>query len=131
MKPQVEKEAARMRAWADRHKTRQRSRIAEAAATLEAKAKTQNLGTEEVSKLTGATLRQLQWWDEQNLISVQRKLGDRVYTPEDTSKVQMLIELRTRGISLQKCRKLLKTDIPTVRTICEALDVLRSAGVNF
>jgi DNA-binding transcriptional MerR regulator len=89
-----------------------------------------NLTTSEVAKLTGATLRQLQWWDEQNLITVRQDGHSRIYTLEDARRVKTVVELRKRGISLQQCRKLMKHETLTVQGIIDALDVLRKLKVR-
>ena len=84
-----------------------------------------NLTSNEVAKLTGATLRQLQWWDEQGLIVVRQEGHSRIYTPEDARRIKLVVEMRKRGISLQRCRKLMQYKTLSVESICDALDVLK------
>jgi DNA-binding transcriptional MerR regulator len=62
----------------------------------------------QVSQLTGATARQLQWWDERNLLAPTEKKGHRRgYSVEDVRSVMLILELRKRGISIQQIRTLL------------------------
>lgn len=92
---------------------------------LAERAQTQNLTTEEAAKLSGASLRQLQWWDEQGLVQVRHDGHKRIYMPEDTRKVIVIAQLRTRGLSLQQCRRLMRHGTGTVQGIVDALDVLK------
>ena len=62
----------------------------------------------EVVKLTGITLRQLQWWDERGIVSPSRKGHRRVYSMEDLAEVAVICELRKRGFSLQRMRKVVR-----------------------
>ena len=97
---------------------------------LTARAKTENLGSAEVARLTGASLRQLQWWDEQRCLMVRHKGHKRIYTPEDTAKVWTLVRLRRQGISLQRCRKLLSRHrVEKLQELVEAADVIRGFGL--
>jgi DNA-binding transcriptional MerR regulator len=89
-----------------------------------------NLTSKQVAKLTGATLRQLQWWDEKRLVMVRHDGHSRVYTPEDARRVKTVVDLRKRGISLQQCRKVMKHETLTVQGIIDALDVLRKLKVS-
>lgn len=86
-----------------------------------------NLTSNEVAKRTGATLRQLQWWDEQKLIMVRHQGHQRVYTPEDARKVAAVVQLRRHGFSLQRCRRFWKlfADPEAVQPILDACELLR------
>jgi DNA-binding transcriptional MerR regulator len=59
----------------------------------------------EVVALTGITLRQLQWWDERGIVVPARDGRRRLYSMEDLSEVAVICELRQRGFSLQRMRK--------------------------
>jgi DNA-binding transcriptional MerR regulator len=59
----------------------------------------------EVTQLTGITLRQLQWWDEQNIVAASRNGHRRVYSFDDLAEIAILRDLRRRGFSLQKIRR--------------------------
>jgi DNA-binding transcriptional MerR regulator len=71
----------------------------------------------EVAAMTGLTARQLQWWDSRRLfapaIAPQRtKAGgftERRYTAIDVLELQVLGDLRRRGFSIPRLRRLLAT----------------------
>jgi DNA-binding transcriptional MerR regulator len=71
----------------------------------------------EVASLTGLTARQLQWWDSRRLflpaIAPQRTeaggFTERRYTPLDVLELQVLADLRRRGFSVPRLRRLLST----------------------
>jgi DNA-binding transcriptional MerR regulator len=71
----------------------------------------------EVAGLTGLTARQLQWWDAKRLfvpaIGTHRTeaggFTERRYTPLDVLELQVLADLRRRGISVARLRELLAT----------------------
>jgi DNA-binding transcriptional MerR regulator len=62
----------------------------------------------EVVSLTGISLRQLQWWDERRIVMPSREGRRRLYSIEDLSEVTVICELRRRGFSLQKVRKVMR-----------------------
>jgi DNA-binding transcriptional MerR regulator len=68
-------------------------------------AKTWNSAT--VSRMTGATLRQLQWWDEQGLVWPRIDGHTRRYTAAQFQAVRLVIELRRKGVPLSRIRNLL------------------------
>jgi len=71
----------------------------------------------EVASMTGLTARQLQWWDSRRVflpaIGTQRTQAggftERRYTPLDVLELQVLADLRRRGFSIPRLRRLLKT----------------------
>jgi hypothetical protein len=71
----------------------------------------------EVAQLTGLTARQLQWWDARRLfppaLAPRRTSAggftERRYTPIDVLELQVLAELRRRGFSVPRLRRLLAT----------------------
>jgi DNA-binding transcriptional MerR regulator len=71
----------------------------------------------EVGQLTGLTARQLQWWDARRLfraaIAPQRTdaggFTERRYTAMDVLELQVLADLRRRGFSIPRMRRLLST----------------------
>jgi GNAT superfamily N-acetyltransferase len=79
----------------------------------------------EVASLTGLTARQLQWWDARRLFlpaiaSHRTEAGgftERRYTTLDVLELQVLADLRRRGFSIPRLRRLLSTlrDIFSVR----------------
>jgi DNA-binding transcriptional MerR regulator len=69
----------------------------------------------EVAALTGLSARQLQWWDSRRLFvpairSHRTEAGgftERRYTPMDVLELQVLADLRRRGFSIPRLRRLL------------------------
>jgi DNA-binding transcriptional MerR regulator len=64
--------------------------------------------TREVVELTGISARQLQWWDECRIVVPARQGHRRVFSVDDLAEVAVICELRARGFSLQKIRKVLR-----------------------
>ncbi len=62
----------------------------------------------EVVVLTGISLRQLQWWDERRIVVPAREGHRRLYSTEDLAEVAVICELRRRGFSLQRVRKVVR-----------------------
>ena len=58
-----------------------------------------------VVELTGISLRQLQWWDERGIVVPARDGHKRIYSLDDLAEVAVICELRERGFSLQKMRR--------------------------
>jgi DNA-binding transcriptional MerR regulator len=64
--------------------------------------------TREVIQFTGITPRQLQWWDERGIVVPARQGHRRLYSMEDLAEVAVICELRRRGFSLQRVRKVMR-----------------------
>ncbi|MFZ0285161.1 MAG: MerR family transcriptional regulator [Terriglobales bacterium] len=64
--------------------------------------------TREVIQFTGITPRQLQWWDERGIVVPAREGHRRLYSMEDLAEVAVICELRRRGFSLQRVRKVMR-----------------------
>lgn len=62
----------------------------------------------QVASLTGITLRQLQWWDEHGIVVPARDGHRRLYSPEDLAEIAVICELRRKGFSLQRVRKVMR-----------------------
>jgi DNA-binding transcriptional MerR regulator len=62
----------------------------------------------DVVALTGITPRQLQWWDERRIVVPARKGRRRLYSMEDLAEVAVICQLRRRGFSLQRVRKVMR-----------------------
>jgi DNA-binding transcriptional MerR regulator len=62
----------------------------------------------EVVTLTGMTPRQLQWWDERGIVVPLRAGRRRLYSFEDLAEVAVIGQLRSRGFSLQRVRKVMR-----------------------
>ena len=71
----------------------------------------------EVAQLTGLSARQLQWWDSRRLFAPaiaphRTEAGgftERRYTAMDVLELQVLADLRRRGFSIPRMRRLLDT----------------------
>lgn len=62
----------------------------------------------EVIDLTGATARQLQWWDERGVVKPERVGHRRVYSMQNVMEVAVICELRRKGFPLQRVRKVMR-----------------------
>src|ERR1700759_477757 len=62
----------------------------------------------DVARIAGVSLRQLQWWDERNVVSPRQEGHRRVYAPQEVVEVSVIAELRRKGFSLQKIRRVLR-----------------------
>ncbi len=62
----------------------------------------------QVVELTGITARQLQWWDERGIVVPTRDGHRRLYSLEDLAEIAVIVELRRRGFSLQRVRKVIR-----------------------
>lgn len=64
--------------------------------------------SKDVVALTGISPRQLQWWDEQGIVSPARRGRNRTYAMPDLMEVAVICELRRKGFSLQRVRKVMR-----------------------
>jgi len=62
----------------------------------------------EVIALTGTSARQLQWWDERGIVKPARQGHRRIYNWDDLLTVAVICQLRRRGFSLQRMRKVIR-----------------------
>jgi DNA-binding transcriptional MerR regulator len=62
----------------------------------------------DVIALTGISGRQLQWWDEQGIVAPARKGHRRIYSWDELVTVAVVCQLRRRGFSLQRMRKVIR-----------------------
>jgi len=62
----------------------------------------------QVVGLTGISPRQLQWWDERGLVSPARRGRNRLYSMADVTDISVIAELRSKGFSLQRVRKVIR-----------------------
>jgi DNA-binding transcriptional MerR regulator len=69
---------------------------------------TRRFSSNEVVALTGITPRQLQWWDERGIVVPAREGHRRIYSFDDLAEVAVLCELRRKGFSLQRVRKVMR-----------------------
>src|SRR5271157_4478095 len=68
----------------------------------------QEYNSSEVARICGVSLRQLQWWDERNVVSPRQDGHKRVYLAPEVLEVSVIAELRRKGFSLQKIRRVLR-----------------------
>ena len=68
----------------------------------------ENFTSRQVLALTGISPRQLQWWDEQGLVSAARQGRNRLYSMADVAEISVISELRGKGFSLQRVRKIIR-----------------------
>ena len=62
----------------------------------------------DVAEIAGVSLRQLQWWDEKGVVSPRQEGHRRVYAAQEVVEVSVIAELRRKGFSLQKIRRVLR-----------------------
>ncbi len=62
----------------------------------------------DVARISGVSLRQLQWWDERDVVSPRQDGHRRVYRPQEVVEVSVIAALRRKGFSLQKIRRVLR-----------------------
>jgi len=68
----------------------------------------QGFNSSDVARICGVSLRQLQWWDERNVVSPRQDGHKRVYMPQEVVEISVIAELRRKGFSLQKIRRVLR-----------------------
>ena len=68
----------------------------------------QGYNSSEVARICGVSLRQLQWWDERNVVSPRQDGHKRIYLTEEVVEISVIAELRRKGFSLQKIRRVLR-----------------------
>src|ERR1700691_2939482 len=62
----------------------------------------------DVSRIAQVSLRQLQWWDERKVVSPRHEGHKRLYQAEEVIEITVIAELRRKGFSLQKIRRVLR-----------------------
>jgi len=67
----------------------------------------QQFTSNDVIALTGITARQLQWWDERRIVAPGRQGHRRIYSWDELVTVAVICQLRRRGFSLQRMRKVI------------------------
>lgn len=68
----------------------------------------QTYSSSDVSRIAQVSLRQLQWWDERKVVSPRHQGHKRVYLAEEVIEITVIAELRRKGFSLQKIRRVLR-----------------------
>ncbi|HVX66839.1 MAG TPA: MerR family transcriptional regulator [Bryobacteraceae bacterium] len=62
----------------------------------------------DVARVANVSLRQLQWWDERHVVSPEHQGHKRVYSAGQVVEITVIAELRRKGFSLQKIRRVLR-----------------------
>ncbi len=75
---------------------------------LESNLADQVFTTSDVSRIAQISLRQLQWWDERKVVSPRKEEHKRLYLPAELIEIMVVAELRRKGLSLQKIRRVLR-----------------------
>src|SRR6266436_4045257 len=68
----------------------------------------QGFNSSDVARICNVSLRQLQWWDERNVVSPRQDGHKRIYMAEEVVEISVIAELRRKGFSLQKIRRVLR-----------------------
>src|SRR5579872_931389 len=68
----------------------------------------QGYNSSDVARICGVSLRQLQWWDERSVVSPRQDGHKRIYMKEEVVEISVIAELRRKGFSLQKIRRVLR-----------------------
>jgi DNA-binding transcriptional MerR regulator len=68
----------------------------------------ERFSSHDVIALTGITARQLQWWDERGVVKAERSGHRRLYSMQNVMEMAVICELRRKGFSLQKVRKVMR-----------------------
>jgi len=74
----------------------------------EAQVPERTFSSSEVAEVASVSLRQLQWWDERKVVSPRHEGHRRVYDPAEVIEITVIAELRRKGFSLQKIRRVLR-----------------------
>lgn len=68
----------------------------------------EGFNSSDVAHICGVSLRQLQWWDERSVVSPRQDGHKRIYSKEEVVEISVIAELRRKGFSLQKIRRVLR-----------------------
>jgi DNA-binding transcriptional MerR regulator len=68
----------------------------------------EGFNSSDVARICGVSLRQLQWWDERSVVSPRQDGHKRIYSKEEVVEISVIAELRRKGFSLQKIRRVLR-----------------------
>ncbi|MEO8096856.1 MAG: MerR family transcriptional regulator [Acidobacteriota bacterium] len=74
----------------------------------EAQIEEKTYSSSDVAQIAAVSLRQLQWWDERKVVSPRHEGHRRVYFPAEVVEITVIAELRRKGFSLQKIRRVLR-----------------------
>lgn len=92
--------------------------------------------TNQVASAAQVSLRQLQWWDERRVVSPDPGLAHgsghlRVWDDGELFKVLLVARMRSKGLSLQRIRKLLVSlPLEKLKHQTEAVLLIRTRGMR-
>jgi DNA-binding transcriptional MerR regulator len=87
--------------------------------------------TLQVAEAAQVSIRQLQFWDERRVIQPSQHGHRRVYEQEDLFKTLLVARLRSKGVSLQRIRALLKSlPLEKLRIQEDAVILVRRRGMR-
>jgi DNA-binding transcriptional MerR regulator len=90
--------------------------------------------TLEVSKLTGASLRQIDYWKAQQIVVPSTfKRGQRSYSRQQVKELAFIFSMRKCGVSLRTIRSLLtpiRANTFSIKRVVDSIQVLDSAGIT-
>ena len=89
-------------------KTKKDQTVTTPAMTADTAAQGTQYTSGDVARIAGVSLRQLQWWDERNVVCPLQEGHRRIYRQQEVVEVSVIAELRRKGFSLQKIRRVLK-----------------------
>ena len=75
---------------------------------IEAQAEEKTFSSSDVARIAEVSLRQLQWWDERKVVSPRHEGHRRIYFTAEVVEITVIAELRRKGFSLQKIRRVLR-----------------------
>ncbi len=87
--------------------------------------------TREVVRLAGVSARQLQWWDERDILKpVRVKSHRRHYSHRQMETIKAVGALRTVGLSPHRATKILARKVRDVNRLVEAIRTVQAAGLE-
>src|SRR5579859_6409200 len=94
--------------WPQIHKRKRRKMFKAKKNQKVSSPEAQGFNSSDVARICGVSLRQLQWWDERNVVSPRQDGHKRIYMAEEVVEISVIAELRRKGFSLQKIRRVLR-----------------------
>lgn len=87
----------------------------------------------EMVRLTGVTLRQLQWWDEKGILKPRygTPYGIRLYSREQVEPIIRMVRLRRAGVPLQALREFAKVQYSRIVSTTKAAVLVGDVLVVF
>ncbi len=87
--------------------------------------------TREVVKLANVSERQLQWWDERNILKpVRFESHCRFYSHRQLETIKAVSALRTVGLSPHRATKILARKVRDINRLVEAIRTVQTAGLK-